>query len=416
MCFCENCEDLLCYGRMLCQFNSLVLWEGSYRLSATSVFCAVPRVLTVGVLSCPLNTGRALPVPLLAADRIQRTSHWPSSQGTTVHQLSEIPSGLTDSIDAYGEYQAVFREPASLPKDEQVTLAGTCSGLWFLKLLFQELRLISQCTHPLCHVHDSPTSLDRTLLNSATSVVWMASFLWHHFACATAAAFTSWHWPSSPHTFIVGWSELQSLRLATLTVSSPSAQDQFMIRSPSARCQFTIRSRSAQVNSRSAHRELRVNSRSAHRQVTVSSRSAHRQLRSVHDPLTINSRSVHDPLTVSSQSVHDPRTVNSRSVHDPLTVNSRSLHDPLTFNSRPVHDPFTVSSQSVHDPLTVNSRSVHGLQMVRKNIDCLHWHVHSQGQDEFTGVIRKNFETDVIFYRQKFIGCFWTFLAVNELS
>lgn len=69
--FCENCNDHVCYGRRLCQFNLLALWEGSDRLSATSVFCAVPRVLTVGVLSCPLNAGRALPVPLLAAHRIQ---------------------------------------------------------------------------------------------------------------------------------------------------------------------------------------------------------------------------------------------------------------------------------------------------------------------------------------------------------
>lgn len=55
----------------MCHFNSLTLWEGSYRLSVTSVFCAVPRVLAVGVLSCRLNAGRALPVPLLAAHRIQ---------------------------------------------------------------------------------------------------------------------------------------------------------------------------------------------------------------------------------------------------------------------------------------------------------------------------------------------------------
>lgn len=164
MSFCENCEDLLCYGRRLCQFNSLVLWAGGYRLTVTSVFCAVPRVLAVGVLSCPLNTGRALPVPLCAAHRIQRTSHRPTSRDTTVHQLSENPSGLAASIDAYCESQTVFREPASLPKGEHVSLVGTSSGLRFLKLLFQELSLISQCTRPLCHVNDSPSNLDRAQL------------------------------------------------------------------------------------------------------------------------------------------------------------------------------------------------------------------------------------------------------------
>jgi hypothetical protein len=90
-------------------------------------------------------------VPLSAAHRIQCASHRPTS-GSTVHQLSEIPSGLTDSIDAYSESQTVFREPASLPKDEQVTLAGTFPGLRFLKVLFRELRLISQFPHPLCSV------------------------------------------------------------------------------------------------------------------------------------------------------------------------------------------------------------------------------------------------------------------------
>lgn len=73
-----------------------------------------------------------------------------TSQGATVHQLSEIPSGLTDSIDAYSESQTVFREPASLPKDERVTLAGTFSVLRFLKVIFQELHFTSQFIDPLC--------------------------------------------------------------------------------------------------------------------------------------------------------------------------------------------------------------------------------------------------------------------------
>jgi len=158
--------------------------------------------------------------------------------------------------------------------------------------------------------------------------------------------------------------ELRALKLGTLTVSSPSAQGQFTIRSQSAHGQFTFRWPSA-----------------------------------------------HGQFTIRSPSVHGQFTIRSPSAQGQFTIPSPSANGQFTIRSPSAHGPFTIRSPSANGQFTIRSPSAHGHLMV------MPWHAsdHSKDQDKVTGVIRNNFDTEVMFYRQMFIGCFWTCLNVNEL-